>query len=106
IGNLAVAQLQLDVYGEVMDAMSLAREAGMPPDRHAWRLQCAMLRRLTTLWREPDEGIWEVRGDPRHFTHSKVMAWAAFDRAIRIAEREHPDAPIEEWRAARDEIHA
>jgi GH15 family glucan-1,4-alpha-glucosidase len=104
IGNMAFTQLQLDVYGEVMDALHLARLAGIPPNDDAWHLQQAMLRRLTTLWREPDEGIWEVRGKRRHFTHSKVMAWLAFDRAIRTVEEGGYEGPVEQWRRERDAV--
>jgi GH15 family glucan-1,4-alpha-glucosidase len=104
VGNLAVTQLQLDVYGEVMDALHLARLAGIAPDDDAWNLQLAMLERLTTLWPEPDEGIWEVRGERRHFTHSKVMAWLAFDRAIRAVEDRHYEGPVDQWRRERDAI--
>lgn len=106
IGNLAFTQLQLDVFGEVMDALYLARRAGIPPDPSAWNVQRAMVSRLKTLWHQPDEGIWEVRGIRRHFTHSKVMAWVAFDRAIKTIEEEGLDGPVEEWRAERDAIHA
>ena len=81
IGNAASEQFQLDVYGELMDAMLHAREHGLHPDEHAWRLQTAMLDFLEGAWDQPDEGIWEVRGPRRHFVHSKVMAWVAFDRA-------------------------
>jgi GH15 family glucan-1,4-alpha-glucosidase len=105
IGNQAVTQLQLDVYGEVMDALHLARRAGLGPNDDAWSLQRAMLKRLTTLWREPDEGIWEVRGKRRHFTHSKVMAWLAFDRAIRTVEEGGYDGPVEQWRHERDAVY-
>ncbi|WP_189950489.1 glycoside hydrolase family 15 protein [Streptomyces roseolus] len=106
-GNAAVDQFQLDVYGEVMDTMNLAREAGIPPERHAWNLQLSLLGFLESHWREPDEGLWEVRGPRRHFTHSKVMAWVAADRAVRTLE-EDPSLPGEpdRWRALRDEIHA
>ncbi len=104
VGNLAVTQLQLDVYGEVMDALHFARLAGIPSNDDAWNLQRAMLQRLTTLWREPDEGIWEVRGKRRHFTHSKVMAWLAFDRAIRAVEEYGYDGPVDQWRSDRDAI--
>jgi GH15 family glucan-1,4-alpha-glucosidase len=104
VGNLAVTQLQLDVYGEVMDALHLARMAGIAPDDDAWNLQLSMLDRLTTLWREPDEGIWEVRAERRHFTHSKVMAWLAFDRAIRAVEDRHHEGPVDQWRRERDAI--
>ncbi|MFE9040783.1 glycoside hydrolase family 15 protein [Streptomyces sp. NPDC007818] len=106
-GNAAVDQFQLDVYGEVMDSLSLAREAGIPPERHAWNLQLSLLGFLESHWREPDEGLWEVRGPRRHFTHSKVMAWVAADRAVRTLEAD-PSLPGEpdRWRALRDEIHA
>ncbi|MFG3189471.1 glycoside hydrolase family 15 protein [Streptomyces omiyaensis] len=106
-GNAAVEQFQLDVYGEVMDSLSLAREAGIPPERHAWNLQLSLLGFLESHWREPDEGLWEVRGPRRHFTHSKVMAWVAADRAVRTLEAD-PSLPGEpdRWRALRDEIHA
>ena len=104
VGNLAVTQLQLDVYGEVMDALHLARLAGIAPNDDAWNLQKAMLQRLTTLWREPDEGIWEVRGKRRHFTHSKVMAWLAFDRAIRAVEESGYEGPVDRWRSEREAI--
>lgn len=105
IGNLAVTQLQLDVYGEVMDALFLARLAGIPPDPSAWHVQVEMLNHLTTTWCEPDEGIWEVRGVRRHFTHSKVMAWVAFDRGIRTVEGGGVEGPVEAWREQRDAIH-
>ena len=86
IGNAAAEQLQLDVYGEVMDALHLARRGGLPPDDASWSLQRVLLEYLEGKWREPDEGIWEVRGPRRHFTHSKVMAWVAFDRAVKAVE--------------------
>ncbi len=105
IGNAAVGQRQLDVYGEVIDAITLGREAGLRFDRHTWSLIRALLRFLAKNWDQPDEGIWEVRGPRRHFVHSKVMAWVAFDRAIRTAELGQPGA-VEHWRAARDQIHA
>ncbi|MFI8325676.1 glycoside hydrolase family 15 protein [Streptomyces sp. NPDC085529] len=106
-GNAAVDQFQLDVYGEVMDSLYLAREAGIPPERHAWNLQLSLLGFLESHWRDPDEGLWEVRGPRRHFTHSKVMAWVAADRAVRTLEAD-PTLPGEpdRWRALRDEIHA
>jgi GH15 family glucan-1,4-alpha-glucosidase len=105
IGNAAVKQFQLDVYGEVLDAMHLARRAGMHPDGEAWHVERALLDFLADAWRKKDEGIWEVRGEPRHFTHSKVMAWVAFDRAVKAVERYHLEGPIDRWRALRDEIH-
>ncbi|MFF9854102.1 glycoside hydrolase family 15 protein [Streptomyces litmocidini] len=106
-GNAAVDQFQLDVYGEVMDSLHRAREAGIPPERHAWNLQLSLLGFLESTWREPDEGLWEVRGPRRHFTHSKVMAWVAADRAVRTLEAD-PTLPGDagRWRAMRDEIHA
>ncbi|APA85396.1 glycoside hydrolase family 15 protein [Paraburkholderia sprentiae WSM5005] len=106
VGNNAVGQRQLDVYGEVMNALHLARVGGLQADVTAWSVQCAMLEHLSTIWREPDEGIWETRGGREHFTFSKVMAWVAFDRAIRSAEMFKLDGPLDEWRATRDTIHA
>jgi GH15 family glucan-1,4-alpha-glucosidase len=105
IGNAASAQFQIDVYGELMDAMLQAREGGIPADDAAWRLQVALMGFLEESWDEPDEGIWEVRGKRRHFVHSKVMAWVAFDRAVRTAERFGQDGPLDRWRALRDRIH-
>jgi len=105
IGNAASEQLQLDVYGEVMDALYQARVHGLPREQHAWALQLKLLQHLETVWREPDYGIWEIRGEPRHFVHSKVMAWVAFDRAVRSVETQDVDGPVEDWRALRDEIH-
>ncbi|MEU9984018.1 glycoside hydrolase family 15 protein [Streptomyces sp. NPDC050856] len=106
IGNAAVRQLQLDVYGEVIDALYLAREAGLSGERHAWNLQLSLLGFLESAWRQPDEGLWEVRGPRRHFVHSKVMAWVAADRAVRTLEA-HPTLPgdPERWRVMRDEVH-
>ena len=106
IGNAAATQFQLDVYGEVMDTLHLARAAGYTPQPHAWRIQRTLLTFLETHWREPDEGIWEVRGPRRHFTHSKVMAWVAFDRGIKAVERYALDGRLDAWRRIRDEIHA
>ena len=107
IGNAASTQLQLDVYGEVMDAMLLAPRCGAEADRPSWALQLELMKVLEQIWEEPDEGLWEVRGPRRHFTHSKVMAWVAFDRAIAMAERHHgsTDAPLERWRDIRSRIH-
>ena len=107
VGNAAHGQLQLDVYGEVMTLLHRARQGGIPESKPAWALQRNLLQLLETLWREPDAGLWEIRGPPRHFTFSKVMAWAAFDRGIKSAEEfALDDAPIDHWRAVRDEIHA
>ncbi|MFJ9427833.1 glycoside hydrolase family 15 protein [Streptomyces sp. NPDC101249] len=106
IGNGAVDQVQLDVYGEVMDSLWLARHAGLSDRPHIWALQCALMDFLRTAWREPDEGLWEVRGGRRHFVHSKVMVWVAADRAVRTLE-ENPglEGDLEGWRAMRDEVH-
>ncbi|MBV9078763.1 MAG: glycoside hydrolase family 15 protein, partial [Methylobacteriaceae bacterium] len=107
IGNAAHAQVQLDVYGEVMSLLHQARRRGIPESPVAWAVQRALLGQLETLWREPDEGIWEVRGEARHFTFSKVMAWAAFAFTIESAEEFGLDeAPLDHWRAIRDAIHA
>jgi GH15 family glucan-1,4-alpha-glucosidase len=105
-GNAAVDQLQLDVYGEVMDALYVALRAGVEPDPAAWALQRVLIEFLETAWKEPDEGIWEVRGPRRHFTHSKVMCWVAVDRALRIAEKYGFEGPLDRWQLLRDEIHA
>ncbi|HTZ07304.1 MAG TPA: glycoside hydrolase family 15 protein [Gaiellaceae bacterium] len=105
VGNAASEQLQLDVYGELMDAMYQARAHDIGKDRHAWELQTTVLAHLAETWREPDEGIWEIRGERRHFVHSKVMAWVAFDRAVRSVEAQGFDGPVDDWRAARDAIH-
>jgi GH15 family glucan-1,4-alpha-glucosidase len=106
IGNAAHCQMQLDVYGEIMDALHQARKAGIDKLDRAWSIQCALLACLQDLWKQPDCGIWEVRGPLQHFTHSKVMCWVAFDRAIRDAEHHGFKCPLEEWRATRAEIHA
>ena len=106
IGNAAAEQRQLDIYGEVSDAFFQARKAGIHPDPTAWALQRQVLDFLTEAWREPDEGIWEVRGPRRHFTHSKMMAWVAFDRAIKTVERFGLDGPADAWRRTRAAIHA
>ncbi|HSC90382.1 MAG TPA: glycoside hydrolase family 15 protein [Gaiellaceae bacterium] len=106
VGNRAHEQRQLDVYGELMDMLHQAREAGIPAETEAWELQRALLEALESRWREPDAGIWEVRGPPRHFTHSKVMAWVAFDRAARAVEAHGRDGPADRWRRLAHEIHA
>jgi GH15 family glucan-1,4-alpha-glucosidase len=106
IGNAAAAQCQLDVYGEVIDALHLARTAGLAHDDDAWSFQRALLEFLESHWTEPDNGIWEVRGARRHFTHSKVMAWVAFDRAIKAVESHGVEGPVERWRRIRARIHA
>ena len=106
IGNGAVGQLQNDVLGEVMCALHLARHAGLKDTTDSWSLQRALVKHLELRWRDPDHGIWEVRGAPQHFTHSKVMAWAALDRAVRAVEEHGLDGPVEHWRAVRAEIRA
>lgn len=106
VGNAAAKQFQLDVYGEVMDTLHLARAAGLEPESAAWEVQLTLLEFLEKNWQQPDEGIWEVRGKRRHFTHSKVMAWVAFDRAVKDVTRHAVDGPVERWRKVRDEIHA
>lgn len=105
IGNGACDQIQLDVFGELMDAFHAARKSQLGPSQEAWRFLQAMLSRLEGLWREPDEGIWEVRGGRKHFVHSKVMAWVAFDRAIKAVEQSGLGGPVDKWRALRAEIH-
>jgi GH15 family glucan-1,4-alpha-glucosidase len=105
IGNAASDQLQLDVWGEIADAMHFARECGLAPFLAGRSLQRVVLEHLEAIWKEPDDGIWEVRGGRRHFTHSKVMAWVAFDRGVKDAEKYGFEAPIDRWRAVRDEIH-
>ena len=105
VGNDAYEQLQLDVYGEVMDALHQARSHGLPADDHAWSLQRAVMNFLEGAWEQADEGIWEVRGPSRHFTHSKVLAWVAFDRAVSSVERFDLPGPLDRWRRLRDEVH-
>jgi GH15 family glucan-1,4-alpha-glucosidase len=105
IGNAAVTQHQLDVYGEVMAALHLGRRYGLSYNENAWRIQCALMKFLESDWINPDEGIWEVRGPRRHFTHSKVMAWVGVDRSIKDVERFGGDGPVEKWRVLREAIH-
>ncbi|MBE8473248.1 glycoside hydrolase family 15 protein [Streptomyces justiciae] len=106
IGNEAVNQLQLDVYGEVMDSLSLARSSGLSTKPHIWSIQCALMEFLRGAWRQPDEGLWEVRGGRRQFVHSKVMVWVAADRAVRAVE-DNPElhGDVDGWREMRDEVH-
>ncbi|AOI83228.1 MULTISPECIES: glycoside hydrolase family 15 protein [Burkholderia] len=106
VGNGAANQLQLDVFGEVMAALHLARVGGLQADDTVWSVQCALLDHLEKIWQEPDEGIWETRGGRRHFTFSKVMAWVAFDRAIKSAEMFRLPGSLDRWRALREQIHA
>jgi len=105
IGNAAHGQLQLDVFGEVMDALYQARRGGIPESEPAWALERALLAHLASIWREPDEGIWEVRGGRRQFTHSKMMAWVAFDRGIKSAHEFGLQGPVADWHRIRAEIH-
>ena len=105
IGNAAARQFQLDIYGEVLDVMYHSRRFGLQPDEAGWRLEEALVAFVETAWERPDEGIWEVRGPRRHFTHSKVMAWVALDRAIKTVEHFQVDGPVERWRLLRDTIH-
>jgi GH15 family glucan-1,4-alpha-glucosidase len=106
IGNGAVDQRQNDVLGEVMIALHRARVAGVAPDDNAWALESVLLEGLRETWRVPDQGLWEIRGEPRRFVHSRVMAWAAFDRAVRAVEGYGRPGPVDEWRRVRDAIRA
>ncbi len=105
IGNAAHQQLQLDVFGELMDAHYQARRAGLAGNEADWAVGLAVLEHLAKIWREPDHGIWETRGPAQHFTYSKVMAWLAFDRAIKSVETFGLDGPIDDWRKLREEIY-
>jgi len=105
IGNAAHNQLQLDIFGEVMDALHQARQGGLGTEESGWDLQCEFLKHLEKIWPERDEGIWEVRGGPQHFTYSKAMAWVAFDRSIKSAEKYQLAGPLDRWREIRDRIH-
>ena len=106
VGNAACTQFQLDIYGEVMDALHLARRAGLEMDENTWQVQKALMDFMETAWEMPDEGIWEIRGSRRHFTHSRVMAWVAVDRGVKAVERFGLKGPVERWRELRDKIHA
>jgi GH15 family glucan-1,4-alpha-glucosidase len=106
IGNGASTQIQLDVYGELIDALYQAREHGLPRSDEYWSLALVLLDWLEHNWAEPDMGVWEVRGPRRQFTHSKVMAWVAFDRAVKVVERHDREGPVDRWRELRDRIHA
>jgi GH15 family glucan-1,4-alpha-glucosidase len=105
IGNSAAGQCQLDVFGEVLDAMHQARERGLPPEEASWELQAALVNHLEDHWRQPDRGIWEARHGDEQFTHSKAMTWVAFDRAIRAVEKNGFDGPVDRWRRVRRSIH-
>ena len=106
VGNAAYSQHQLDIYGEMMDVVHLSHRAGIERDPAMWGIQTALIKFVERAWGEPDEGIWEVRGPRRHFTHSKVMAWVAVDRAVKALERYESDGPGARWRAVRDDIRA
>jgi len=105
VGNAASDQFQLDVFGEVLDCLHLGRRFELHDDWSDWRVERELLARLEVVWQEPDEGIWEVRGPKQHFTHSKLMAWVAFDRAVKDVERFGLDGPADRWRRLRDELH-
>jgi GH15 family glucan-1,4-alpha-glucosidase len=105
-GNAAADQLQLDVWGEVLDALHLARQASIGAQDSAWQLQVALLTYLQGHWQDPDNGLWEMRGARRHFTHSKIMAWVAADRMVRGARTHHLPGPVDRWEQLRDTIHA
>ncbi|MDP9235614.1 MAG: glycoside hydrolase family 15 protein [Actinomycetota bacterium] len=105
VGNAAVNQFQLDVYGEVLDSLHEARRQGLKEESNDWQLQQQILDFLESHWEEPDEGLWEIRGDRRHFTHSKIMAWVAFDRAVKAVEEFPLDGDVDKWKSVRDEIH-
>ncbi len=106
VGNAAVGQVQLDVFGEVADALYVAWRGGVAESEVAWRLMCALAKHLEAIWSQPDKGIWEVRGEKRHFTHSKVMAWVTFDRLVKATEEFGLPGPVDRWRSLRDQIHA
>ena len=105
VGNAACAQLQLDVYGEVMDVLHVGRKSGLATHEPVWAVQRALLEHLEKVWTRPDSGLWEVRGPPRHFTYSKVMCWVAFDRAVKAVEHFGQEGPVERWRELRARIH-
>ena len=105
IGNAAVEQQQLDVFGEVLDAFHVDRRHELGPNKDAWSTQRGLLKVLENRWTDPDKGLWEMRGDPRHYVHSKVMAWVGFDRAVRAVDEFQLDGPVDRWRALRDKIH-
>ena len=106
IGNAAVDQRQTDVLGEIMAALDVAREQGLEDTPESWALQRTLVANLANHWNEPDNGLWEVRGPLRHFTHSRVMVWVAFDRAIKAVERHGLEGPVERWRELRTAVHA
>jgi GH15 family glucan-1,4-alpha-glucosidase len=107
IGNAAATQFQLDIYGEVMSALHVSSTLGVgEDDEEIWRLQCTLVEFIEQNWRRKDAGLWEMRGEQRHFVHSKVMAWVGVDRAVKAIERDGRVGPLERWRTLREEIHA
>ncbi len=106
LGNDAHGQFQLDVYGEVIDLLYASHRYGIAPDEDEWSLSKGIIETVEDRWRSPDRGLWEIRGEPQHFTHSKVMAWVALDRAVKAVEGFGLEGPVERWRATRDAIHA
>jgi GH15 family glucan-1,4-alpha-glucosidase len=104
VGNGAVDQRQTDVLGEVLSALSMARNHGVTETRDSWSMQRTLVNQLAENWQEPDNGLWEVRGERRHFTHSRVMVWAAFDRVIEGVERHGLEGPVDDWRRIRDKV--
>src|SRR4029077_978610 len=105
VGNAASEQLQIDVYGEGLDALYQARVRGVGVDPQAWKIQLAILDHLENAWHEPDQGIWEIRGERQHFVHSKARAWVRLHRAVRTVEEQSLEGPVDRWRSVRDEIH-
>jgi len=105
VGNAATMQFQLDILGEVVDTLHYGRRIGLEADENAWRVEGNLIEFVESVWQKPDEGIWEVRGPRRPFTHSKVMAWVALDRAVKAVERFGLEGPVERWRAVRAAIH-
>ena len=105
IGNAAAGQLQIDIYGEILDALYQARKHGLTKEDDDWPVQIELLKHLEAVWSEKDEGIWEVRGGRQHFVYSKVMAWVAFDRAIKTVEEFGLKGPVDQWRKTRQVIH-
>lgn len=106
VGNAAHSQRQLDTYGELMDVLHVVRREGIEASADVWAIQRGLLDFLESNWMLPDSGLWEVRGDPRHFTHSNMMCWVAFDRAVKAVERFGEEGPVDRWRRIRDTIHA
>ena len=105
VGNAAAVQSQLDIYGELMDSLHLARDAGLATDADAWNFQRTLVNFCASNWQHPDSGIWEMRGEPQQFTHSKVMAWVAMDRAVKAIENYGLEGPLDKWREVRAAIH-